>query len=238
MLQTGFVISIAKSTGILTVVICINYGLGYLLGLSSDFMQHVWGILSMLIFVEGIVLHNDLKLLQERFDDLVKRYGFMQDLYNEEKLKSQQMYIMSLTDIKSGMIAINSSLSQISDSINSKSSPEHHSTNEQSLENTPCSGITPMTSLRPIPPLGTADDENQNLDYEKRKTMFKKSHSFHGMTSGMKSKKISIDQEEDIKSLYFTVELQRCRRTSSASSTASRSSTSSKSSLNMGGGGR
>ena len=161
MLQTGFVISIAKSTSILTIVTCINYGLGYLLGLSSDFMQHVWGILSMLIFVEGIVLHNDLKLLQERFDDLVKRYGFMQDLYNEEKAKSQQVLNNKLRELEVGMSAINSSLVELSDSIKSQSSPENGAMElnlDQVLDDSPCSGISPMiNSVRPIPPLGTAD---------------------------------------------------------------------------------
>jgi len=228
-----------KSVGVISALICANYCLRSTLGLDSEFLQHAWGILCLLIFVEGMILHNDLKLLQERFDDLVKRYGFMQDLYHDEKAKSQQVLDQKLRELEVGMSAIKSSLSELSDSIKSQSSPENGAMdiniNREEFFESPCSRITPMVnSEMPMPPLGTADydeyqEDDSKFDYalvrEGYRNQKKKSNSFHGTTAAMQSKTMSIEKGDHIKSLHFTVELQnRSRRTSSASTSSATSS--------------
>jgi len=202
-----------KSVGVISAVMCANYCLRSMLGLDSEFLQHAWGILCLIIFVEGMILHNDLKLLQERFDDLVKRYGFMQDLYNEEKAKSQHVFNNKLRELEVGMSAINSSLAELSDSIKSQSSPENGAMElnlDQVFDDLPCSGISPMiNSVRPIPPLGTADydqyhEDDSKLDCDLVREGFrnqkKKSNSFHGTTAAMQSKAMSI--EEGVSAFY------------------------------------
>lgn len=224
----------AKSIGLFSFVICLNYGIAWALGLSSDFMQHAWGIFSMLVFVEGITLHNDLNLLQERFDDMVTRHTFMQDLYTQEKTRTQNMHLAIMAELKSGMENMSSNLSSMSNSMKSKSSPESNCVDveTQYVNDTPVSGISPMNSLRPIPPLGTEDQESSDddTDYEKRKIyfrdQFKKPHSFHGASEAMRmqgpmtNKKVSMEEGDEVKMLHFSVELHR-KRSSSGSSHSS-----------------
>lgn len=88
---------ILKSMGIISVVFTINFTLE-MLGLSPQVLSTVWGVLCFIVFVDSTVLQADHKHLHQRFDDMVKHYTFLQDLY-KTSISTIQEYKSDITSL-------------------------------------------------------------------------------------------------------------------------------------------
>ncbi len=86
---------IAKQIAIVSVIISLNTLIQYYI-LPNTYhylLQHVYCVLLLIVFLDGTVIYNDLKLLQSRFDDLMQCYTIVHEAYTEER---KLMYLIEI----------------------------------------------------------------------------------------------------------------------------------------------
>lgn len=156
-----------QTFGIITLISLVHLFIVEYLGISPWLLSNVWGCACIFVFMDSIVIANDLKVMEIKNKELEIRYNIIDIAYKTEKqefrerekafLHKENILLSKLsnqsTDIKSDMSSVCSRLSNMSNDINFLKS--------QSLNNSPefCSA----NIVSSVPPLTVSPDLNSNM---------------------------------------------------------------------------
>jgi hypothetical protein len=132
-----------QTFGIITLISLVHLFIVEYLGISPWLLSNVWGCACIFVFMDSIVIANDLKVMEIKNKELETRFLLMETFYSKEMLdfrvkeksyiKKESRFLSNLsnqsTDIKSDMSSVCSRLSNMSNDINFLKS--------QSLNNSP-----------------------------------------------------------------------------------------------------
>lgn len=80
----SIVYSLSKNAAAFSLVFLVNEGLKSV-GIQEAWIQHAWGILLFWVFTDLLITNNDLKIAQEKYDEIKFNHKCLQELYSEER---------------------------------------------------------------------------------------------------------------------------------------------------------
>jgi len=112
---------ISQCLGIFCTLSLLNASMNGFMGISYMFLAYMWGTCCMIVFLDSVVLVNDLKMLQCKFDDLKEKYIMLEAFRKQEKQGSETRendFLRSLsiqsTQLQNDMCSLSESLDSMS----------------------------------------------------------------------------------------------------------------------------
>jgi len=192
----SIVYSLSKNAAAFFLVFLVNEGLKSV-GIQEAWIQHAWGMLLFWVFTDLLITNNDLKIAQEKYNEIKFNYKCLQELYSEEKrLHGKEMItlakhtasIQNLTEKIEGLKNYNSSSTLSSSSVPTIDCSMEDSPDSQSHI---CTVRVPKlfsenqsSSMNHVMSTLTSGNDNEattpeSISPRKRAFMSTKSYSFH-----------------------------------------------------------
>jgi hypothetical protein len=146
-------------------------------GITALWIQRMWNMLYFWIFIDSLILQNDLSIIKNNYQDLQQRYSHLEDLYRDERtwktlhvidsIEKNASHIVELKNLLKEMSLIHTSLSSMFTSCSN--SPKLHEISTRSPKCIHHSCTSPIK-----------EEDFENITQRRNAFLSRrKSHSFH-----------------------------------------------------------